>query len=432
MNRSILVLLAAVGFASANIGPGAAEGSPLTLRDAVARTLTHSPDLGSAETAKQEAAAGARLARDAFHPEAWVSTTPGYSVGLPTTVAGRVPAIAGFELRQTLYDLSAKSEALQSEAQSALQEGAAAKARRDTARAAVLLYARCWADEARLASARRRQTASEAVAAHVEALGKEGRRTELDLERARLDAAKARQKTLDAQSDRDLDFRELKISIGAEPGDSVELAEDPSSAVAEVPTPADAARLQAEDPALQALDRQVEALRRSAEAARTPISPVVNAEGQYWRLTRANGYDRYYLRYKADVWSVGLSVAVPLWSGGRLEDARARIESRLAQAAADRSSRLTALELALARAQAALDRSEASASLAERAEGVSKEALRVSESLQREGRAEPDDIERKRIELSDSEDESVRAKIERLTARCDLLSLSGEIDRLTR
>ncbi len=410
--------------------PREESAHPLTLRETVERALARSPGLGAAEAAGSEAAAEARLARDAFHPEAWASTTPGYSSGIPVAVAGRVPAIAGLEVRQTLYDRSARSQVFQSEAHAAQQAGAAEKSRVETARAAALLYARCWSDDARIDAARRRQGAAESVRDHTAALAREGRRTELDLERASLEAAKARQKTLDAESDRDLDFRELRIAIGADPGSPLEIAENPAIRLGAASASADAGRLQAADPTLRALDLELASLRRSEKVAGATLSPVVEIEGQYNRL--ASRYDRYYNNFKADDWSVGLSIAVPLWSGGRFADSRAKLESRIAAAEADRRARLSDLELAAARARAALDRSAAAMSLAERARGVSVEALRESESLRREGRDQPDEVERRQMELADGEEEAIRAKLDWITARCDLLSLSGEISELGR
>lgn len=423
MNRKATVVLCVL----ASAGPAAG----LTLREAVDRALANSPGLAAAEATREEAAAEARLARDAFHPEAWASTTPGYSSGLPFAVAGRVPAIAGFDVRQTLYDRSSRSETFQADARAASRHGDAEKSMRETARGAALLYGRCWTDERRVLAAHRRQDASEAILGHVDALFHEGRRTELDLEKARLEAARARQKTLDAESDRDLDFRELRIAVGAEPGSALEISEDPVAATDAGPGTRDSGSLRDSDPALRALDLEIDSLRRSAASA-SSFSPVVEAEGQYSRLSRANGYDRYYNRFKADDWSVGISVAVPLWSGGRIADTRARLESRLSAAEADRRARRESLDLSVARAESALDRTGAAASLAERAEGVAAEALRVSEALRREGRGDPDDVERREIELSDGKDETLRARFDWLTARCELLSLSGDLLRLGR
>jgi outer membrane protein len=399
----------------------------LTLREAVERVLAHSPSLAAAEAARSEAAASERLARDAFHPEAWATTTPGYSSGLPTAIAGRAPAIAGLEVRQTLYDRSSRSAVFQSEARTAVESGAAEKSRRETARAAALLYARCWSGNARIASARQRQSASERILERVALLAREGRRTELDVERSALEAARARQKTLDAESDRDLDFRELQLAIGAEPGSPLEIAEDPVPAIESVSI----GDLRA-DPILRSIELELESLRRSEEIARQALSPVVEAAGQYLRLSRANGYDRYYRSFKADDWSVGLSIAIPLWSGGRVADSRAKIESRISAAEADRRGRRASVDLAVARAESALDRATAGLSLAQRAEGVSRETLRQSESLRREGRGGPDDVEQRAIELSASEEESLGARLDWLTARCDLLSLSGELAALGR
>ena len=426
MNRKTITfgLLAFAAFADPRPSPG------LTLREAVDRAISNSPGLAAAEAARSEASASARLARDAFHPEASASTTPGYASGLPVAVAGRVPAIAGFDVRQTVYDRNRKSEAFQADARTASRAGDAEKARRETARSAALLYARCWADERRVESARRRQEAGETIAGHVEALLREGRRTDLDLEKARLEAARSRQATLDAESDRDLDFRELRIAVGAQPGTALEISEDPIEATAGRP-PVDSARLQQADPSLHALDLEIDSLRRSAAAA-SPFSPVVEAEGQYSRLSRANGYDRYYNHFKADDWSVGISIAIPIWTGGRAADARARLEGRLAAAEADRRARQDTLDLSLARAESALDRTGAAASLAERAAGVAAEAVRVGEALRREGRGDPDDVEKRRMELADREEDLLRARVEWLTARCDLLFLSGDIFELGR
>ena len=69
--------------------------------------------------------------------------------------------------------------------------------------------------------------AAEAIRKRVEALASEGRRTELDLERARLQAARARQKVLNAESDRDLDVLELKRLIGWPGSTPLTLAGDP-------------------------------------------------------------------------------------------------------------------------------------------------------------------------------------------------------------
>jgi len=74
------------------------------LRQAAERALARAPQIAVSRAEEAETGAEARLARDASHPEAWLTTTPGYSSGLPVAVAGRAPAVAGVEIRQSLYD----------------------------------------------------------------------------------------------------------------------------------------------------------------------------------------------------------------------------------------------------------------------------------------------------------------------------------------
>ena len=71
------------------------ETPPIDLGQAIARALERSPEIGVARADADEAHASARLADAAFQPEAFVTTTPGYSSGLPIQVAGQVPSLAG-------------------------------------------------------------------------------------------------------------------------------------------------------------------------------------------------------------------------------------------------------------------------------------------------------------------------------------------------
>ena len=424
MNRTIssTLLVAALGAAGARPCP-AQNAEPVTLRSAVAAALARSPGVAAAAAAHDESAAGARLARDAFHPEASLVATPGYASGIPVFVAGQVPAAAGIDLRQTLYDPSARSDALAAEAAGAARSGDVDAARSDTARAVVALYARCRTDRAVADAAARRIEAAQALAGHAEALRREGRQTDLDVERASLALARARQKALDAASDADLDLRELKLSIGISPAREIVLVDDPA-AVLPVEAPDRDAAIEA-DPALRALERQAEILDAVRQARARPLAPVVAAEAQYWRLSER--YSKYYLSFKADDWSVGVAVALPVFSGGRLAEERARSESAWRRAAEQARDRREALGLQLARAEAAAVRAESSAALARRARGVAEGALSAAEALAREGRGDADAPLLRREELADADDALADAGRAVAAARADFLAAANRL-----
>ncbi len=422
MNRSIPGLLALLVFAGAP--PCRARNAEVvTLRDAVAAALARSPGVAAAEAARDEGAAGARLARDAFRPSAAIVATPGYASGLPVFVAGQVPAIGGVDLRQTIYDPGARADALSAEAAGIGRSGEFEAARTETVRAVVALYARCRADRAAAEAAGRRVDAARELLGHAEARRKEGRETDLAVERASLDLARARQKALDAESDADLDIREMRLAIGASSGAEILLPDDPA-AVLPAP-PADRESVLAADPALHALERQAEILDAVRNAKARTLSPVVEAEAQYWRLPES--YAKYYNHFKADDWSVGVAVSLPIYSGGRVAEERARSESAWRRAEEQARERRETLALQLARSEAAVARAESAAALARRARGIAEQAVAAADALVRDGRGDADDPLRRREELSDAEDAAARADQELAVARAEALAVSGRL-----
>ena len=423
MNRIPIVFsLALLGASTAR----AQTVRAVTLREAVSAALARSPELSVAEASRDESAAGARLAGKAFRPEAVLAATPGYASGLPVAVAGQVPAIGGIDLRQTLYDPSLRASALEAQAGAAGRSGDLDAARAEAARSVVALYARCRADRAQGESASLRVAAAQEILRHVEARRKEGRETDLAVERASLALARARQKQLDAASESDLDERELKAAIGVPAAQEIALTDEPSAAL---PRPElDADTILARDPVLRSLEEQreiLDALRRTRAHA---IAPVVQAEAQYWRLS--SNYERYYRRFKADDWSVGVAIALPVFSGGRLAEERLRSESAWKRADAQVLQRREALAILVARRQAAFVRSASSAAIARRARGVAEEGVRAAEAVAREERGDADAPAASRMELADADDALARAELEQAAAHVDLLAAGGQLTGL--
>ncbi len=403
------------------------EAKVLTLRDAVERALARAPELVTARESAGEAAALAQLARDAFHPQAFLATTPAYASGFPVAVAGQPPAAFSLQVRQTVYNPMGRSEALEAQARSLDLGGTLESGRAETALSAVTLYTRLWTDQTLLDCARRRLSARQAILERVTALAREGRQTELDLERSRLDVARARQKLLDQESESDLDQMEMRRLIGWPGGAPLRLAGDPHTALPEPAFADNFAMARAADGRLRALDQEVEILGRSAKLQRRNWAPVIEAEAQYFRLTRANHYDEFYSKFQADNWSIGFTLALPLWSGGRLEDAKARARASASRAESERAARESELQISVRRAEAAVDRAVAQCSLARRAEGVAQEALRVARLLAEEGRVALDRVEHGEIDLADADEELARAGLESVAARSRLLALRGQL-----
>src|SRR5262249_19861534 len=160
-------------------------------------------------------------------PEAYVRTTPGYSSGLPIQVAGQVPSLAGVSLRKTLYDPARRAEAFESRVRAASLDGVRERSVIETVRAVAASYGRTWSGETLMADARTRLEVREASLRRVSALRREGRQTDLDVEKASLEVARAKQKLSDEQSERALDQLELKRLLDWPVHETLSLAADP-------------------------------------------------------------------------------------------------------------------------------------------------------------------------------------------------------------
>lgn len=425
ISRIVLVVLAV---AAASPGRGQAPGAEgLTLSKAVALALERAPQMAASRAARAEGTASANLARDAFHPYAFVSTSPGYTYGLPGQVVGQVPAIASVEIRQTIYDAGRRSAQYQSEASASALDAALEQTCRSTVEATVASYARTYLDAALVDAARRRFAAAEAMAGRVQALFDEGRRTELDVERAALQAARARQKVLDAESDRDLSELELKRLIGWPGSSPLRLAGDPDAVIPELKETENLPAALAADPTLQSLGRELQLLGKSAELESKRWLPVIAASAQYQRLAKFNNYDDYYVSFNPDSVAIGVSVMLPVWTGGRFEDGRSQARARLDRAEADMRARQSDVAMSVRRTEAAAARAIAEKSLSRRARGIADQSRSAEEMLVREGRSEPTALDERDMALADSDEEAARASLDAVLERVRLLSLRGEL-----
>jgi len=403
-----------------------APPEPLTLRRAAELALSRAPAIVSARAEAAEAEASARAAEASFAPQAFATTTPGYSSGLPVAVAGRVPSVFGIELHKTIYDPVRRAETLEARARAAGFEGGVARSSAATARALVIAYGRYWADQKLLEASRDALEAREGVFRRISALAREGRRTDLETEQAGLEVARAKQALADRQSEYDLDRLELEHLVDRPSSEPFAITEDPLSALPE-PSGDHLAAAQAADPELAALARQADAFERAAFLQKRSWLPVIQGEGQYMRLSNYNNFDQYFVKFKSNDWAVGVSVVIPLWTGGRLGHGQMAAEARLQKVWADRRARAKDLELAVRRAEIEARRARAQFQLASRGLAVAREGLRVTQVLVGEGRGELDQVDRNEIAVAQAQDDLTQASQGLLTARAKLLELTGEL-----
>ena len=417
--------IAAAGAPAPAVAANASEPRALTVREAVRLALERAPEVAVAQSAAEAAAAAAQEAASVKRPQVYLNSTPGYSVGLPLSIAGEVPSAFGASVRMTLYDAGRWSENLEAGAQAAGALAALEDARAEVVRRTVAACAKLRADVERASGARRRVDARESMARHEGALFREGRVTALDAERASLEEARARQKLDAVLSDVDLDWHELNRLIGWPAGTPVAVTDDPSEAMPQLPGGDLLAAARARDARLRGLTLEAEALGRSARLLSRPFSPMVNAEARYAFVPTGFGYEKYFSAFKENVVSVGVSLVLPVLTGGRETARAAQARARLSHVEAERRVREEDLAMEVRTAEAAAERSLLETGLARRSVALSREALRQARALLREGRGEANAVEQAELDLVEAGEDASRASREQVVTRLRLLALGG-------
>lgn len=426
-NRRTPLAVALVLAAAAAAAAPPPEARTLSVREAVRLALARAPEIAVAESSTREAEAAADEAAGALRPRVALNTTPGYSVGLPLSLAGEVPSAFGVRAGMTLYDVSLRGEALEARARVAEISATLTEARAEVVRRTVAACAKLQIDTEREGAERRRVEAREAMTRRARALLREGRLTDLDADKAALDEARARQKLDAVLSDLELDRFELARLVGLPAGTPLAVSEDPAEVLPEAPAGQALTAAIARDATLKSLSEQADALTRSAKLLDQLFKPSVNAEVRYAFVPRGFGYDKYYLSFQENVASVGVSVVLPVLTGGR-ESARAvQSRARLAHVEAERRVREGELASDVRSAEAAAGQAHLALSLSRRGAALAEESLRQARSLAREGRGTPDAVEQAELALVESQEEALAASREDIAARLRVLKLTGEL-----
>lgn len=411
--------------------PAPASPAGLTLRAALEMALARSPEIAVARADADIAGASERVAHSHSLPEVTVGTTPGYASGLPVMVAGQVPSLFNFAIRQSIYEPSLRVESLGAKAEWTEKLSAFERTSAETARAVALAWGRLAADASLVTGARRTLEAQEVIGRRVSSLAAEGRVTRLEADAAALEVARAKQRLLDRTFARELDELELKRLLDWPAGQPLAVAgfrgEDPAAGLPVPPPSGNLEAARAGDPETRALEREVEALRQGAQARSRLVQPSVIAEAQYLRLPRYNHYADYFNRFKENDYSIAVAITVPVWTGGRTGGMAAEARARADRAEAALRVRSRDLELAVRRAEADLARADAAGGVARSAEAVARERARIASALAAEGRGEVNAAELADIELARAQEEVASAAQGVLAARVMLLGLRGEL-----
>jgi len=307
----------------------AAEVNTLTLGEAVDRALAANPDLIVARIEEQKADAEVQAARDPFFPKILVGTGLAYSSGFPLSVEGAAPSIVQAQGIASIINRPERHRLAVAREQADGTSLDTEATQREVVLQTTELYLRAES-ATRQSSAAQAQVASlERVAEAVRLRVDAGRELPIELKRAELDLARARQRAEAFEFGRADAEASLAAVLGFEAGDSIRT----------VPTEAPSARLPlsedeavrlalVDNPALGRLESSLAAARLRVRAEGSAKLPRVNLIAQYSMLSRFNNYDRFFNDFQRHNGQIGVSVEVPVFAGPA-------VKARTEQASAD-------------------------------------------------------------------------------------------------
>lgn len=296
------------------LNPAGVHAETLPLERAIQLALAHGTSSAVASADVQRTFAAYREVRNAYVPQLIVGSGLGYSYGFPLTLEGSAPSIVNVVAQSTVFNPAQRQFQ-----NSARTEWRAAQFQDKDQRSAVIQdvavsYAELAKWEARLARLQQDEAQASQMEKSVAQRLQEGVDSAVDLNKAKLTAARVRLHLAEARGSADVLRRHLSVLTGL-PLSAIEIAPETIPVLPPVSPEDDLpGKAVASSPAIQSADQHAlaEAFRASGE--HRALLPSLDFAAQYARLSSFNNYDQYYRKFQPDNMTLGVAIRFPLFS----------------------------------------------------------------------------------------------------------------------
>ena len=322
---NLLALLAAALTIAAR---GQAE--PLPLDRAIRLALAHSTGSAIANADVQRAFASYRELRNNFVPQLVAGSGLGWTYGYPLSIQGSPPSLLDVVAQSSIFNPAqrqflgaAKIDWQAAQFQDKDQRNAVIQ---DVA----LTYAELAKWEARLARLQDYEAEARKLEQAVTARLQEGVDSAVDLNKAKLGAARVRLHQAEARGSADVLRRHLSTLTGL-PVSSIELAPETIPALPSIAPQEDLSeKAVASSPALKFAEQHSLAESMRAAGEHRSLLPTIDFSAQYARFSTFNHYAEYLPKgtFQPDNATIGLALRIPLFNASQ----RARSDAAAAEA----------------------------------------------------------------------------------------------------
>lgn len=324
------ILMIAVAATATRAQAEALPAEPLPLDRAIRLALAHSTTSAMASADVQRALASYHELRNNYVPQLLVGSGIGYTYGYPLSIEGNAPALADAVTQATIFNPSqgqfvkaAKTEWHASEIQDKDQ-------RASVIQDVTLTYAELAKWEARLLHLQEYETQAQQMEQAVAERLQAGVDSVVDLNKAKLVAARVRLHRAEARGSADVLRRHLSTLTGL-PVSSIEIAPQSIPALPPVAVAEDLPeKAIASSPAIKLAEQHSLAESMRALGEHRAALPSIDFSAQYARFSTFNHYAEYLPRgtFQPDNATIGFALKIPLFNASQ----RARAEAADAEA----------------------------------------------------------------------------------------------------
>ncbi|MGA9356095.1 MAG: TolC family protein [Terriglobales bacterium] len=405
-----------------------ALAEPLPLERAIRLALAHSTTTAIADADLQRTVASYREMRDNVIPQLIVGSGLGYSYGFPLTIEGSAPSLVTAVAQSSVFNPAQREYLSAAKADIHASEFKSKNQREAVIQDVAISYAELAKWEARLIRLQQNAAQAEQIEKAVADRVQEGVDTFIDLNRAKLAAARVRLHRAEASGSADVLRRHLANLTGL-PVSAIELVPESIPALPSVAADEDSSsKAVASSPTIKFADQHALAEAMRATAEHRAIYPSLDFSAQYARLSTFNNYAEFYRTFRPDNATIGVAIRFPIFNAGQREraheaDFAAVSAKKQAEATRDQVSEETLkLRSAAEQLEAARDVARLEYELAESARQAAETRVQAQTGTYHElADAEVQSAERY-LTYQDADFEYQRARMNLLRATGDLES----------
>lgn len=407
------------------------ETRPLTLGQAIDLALRQNPDYLLARLEEDKARHAVREARAPFVPRLTAGSGLAYSSGFPLSIEGSAPSIVQAQGAQHVFNRPQTFRVREAREMAGAASHATAGKGDEIAWRVAAVYLD-FERAARAAGSLRRhldtlERIERLVADRVEA----GRDIRLELSRARVETARARNQLRQLEAHAEQLEETLRADLALEAGVRIRPVE--SEITSSIPLPSDAgvavASALAASPEIKRLESVQQASRYRMSAEQSARLPRVDLVAQYAVLGRFNNYEDFFRTFKRHNGQFGVSFQLPLFSGSQISSRVAQVEVEIAQGNLRLAAARAGVTLESRRLYREVEQADAARELARLELDLARESLSVMLARLDEGRVDLRQVEQARVvefqkweALYDSQTAATRARLNLLRQTGGLLA----------